>query len=356
MSEKETLPSLPHPVYFVCKNTKVWKELMNGASPPPVEQIYKQFLDSSDCWCVQTYVHLKRRSLDVHLVPNYVPGQICIITNKDLTPRDLPFNSYVVACRHDRGRPEICDQRIVQNQLNVIDHTDHFLPHWPQPNLQARDRSRGTKIENLAFKGLDYNLAEVFKSSEFLTQLQSLGIKLSVTPASLDERFGDWTDYTKADVVLAVRNATEFDLTVKPPSKLINAWFAGCPAILGPEPAYQALRESELDYIEVRKADEVIAALRRLQDNPGLYSAMVENGFQRAEAFTPDRIALLWRDLLAGSIAEGYEQWLRQSPIQKLVGRPVQFVRRRIKHKREDQYHAGNIHNGPRLFSESGSH
>jgi hypothetical protein len=79
---------------------------------------------------------------------------------------------------------------------------------------------------------------------------------------------------------------------------------------------------------------------------------MVDNGFRRARAFTPDRTALLWRDLLAGSIAEGYERWLRQSPIQKLIGRPTQFVWRAIEHKRERRHFFINIYTGPRLFSE----
>lgn len=354
MSEQETLKPLPYPVYFVSKNsTEMWKELMNSSTPPPVEQLYERLLHTRDTWSVQTYIQLKRQGLDVHLVSHYVPGSICITTYDDLLIRDLPFNSYVVACRHDRGRPEICEQRIVQNQLNVIDHTDHLLTLWSQPNLQPRDQSRGTKVENIVFKGMAINLAEPFKSPEFLTRLQSLGISLSVSPADLEARFAEWTDYTKADVVLAVRNCTEYDLSIKPPGKLINAWFAGCPAFLGPEPAYQSLRESELDYIEVRSPDDVITALLRLRDAPALYSAMVDNGFRRAKTFTSDCLALCWRDLLAGSIADGYERWLRQSPIQKLVGRPAQFAWRAIKHKRESRHFFINIRSGSRLFSDS---
>lgn len=353
MSEQEVMKALPHPVYFVTKNTKVWQPLINSISPPTVEEVYDKLLDGSDCWCVQTYIYLKRLGLDVHLVPHYVPGRICITSYDDLEPRDLPFRSYVVVCRCDRARPEICEQRIVHNHLNVINHTDHLLPPWPQPNLQPRVPSRGTKIENIVFKGLEYNLAAPFKSAEFLAQLQTLGVKLLLSSADLKtRRCDDWINYTTADLVLAVRNSTEYDLSIKPPNKLINAWFAGCPALLGPEPAYQFLRESELDYIEVRGPDDVISAISRLQNNPKLYAAMIDNGFQRARAFTPERTALLWSNLLAGSITEGYERWLRQSPIQKLVGRPVQFARRKMQHKRESQYSLVNIHTGPRLFSE----
>jgi hypothetical protein len=328
------LEPLPYPVYFVCRNTKAWHDLMTGVYPPSADEIYGRFLDLTDCWSVLTYVHLKRRGLNVHLVPHFVPGEICIIAYDELAIKDLPFTSYVICCRCDRGRPEICDRRIVQNSLNIVNATDHLLPHWPQPNLQPRILTRGTTIKTIVFKGFLWNLAKSFRSPEFMQQLQDLGVELQVSSADLGERVcDDWIDYTQADLVLAVRDCTEYNLAFKPASKLVNAWMAGSPALLGPEPAYRSLWRSELDYIEVCSPGDVLEAIRRLQHEPSLYTAMVENGFQRAKEFTPDYIASLWRDLLAGPIAENYEQWLHQSQIQKLIGRPIQFVHRSIKHK-----------------------
>ncbi len=324
---------------------------MNGDRLPSIESLYERCTDASDIWSPQTYLDLKRRGLNVFLVPDYVPGKICIVTYDQLYIREGVFNSYVVVCHHDRARPGICEQRIVHNELNVVDHTDHFIPHWPQPNLKPRDRARGARVENVVFKGFERNLAYPFKDPEFIQQLQAMGIEFVLSSIEDPEfQFSYWSDYTKADVVLAVRNNTEYDLTLKPSLKLINSWFAGCPAILGPEPAYQALRKSELDYIEVRSREEVIAALQRLKNDSGLYQAMVENGFERAKDFTADRTAQIWRDVLAGPIAEGYERWMRQSPIQKLIGRPVQFVHRALQHKREKKDYFYRINHGPRLF------
>lgn len=350
MKEKERLKSLPRAVYFVHKDTKRWKDLMNDDIPPSTELLIERFRDANDSWTLQTFVQLKRRGLEVHLVPNYIPGNICVTSYEDLAIRDLPFNSYVIACRHDRGRPEICEQRVVQNYLNIVDSTDHFLPHWPQPNLQPRKKKRGTMIKNVVFKGRKRNFATELKNPQFIKQLSSLGFNLLVGLDEAKDGYINWGDYTESDVILAARNCTEYDLSNKPPTKLVNAWLAGSPALLGPEPAYQNLRVSELDYIEIRSPNDVISALVRLRDNPNLYTAMVENGFRRAEEFTPDRIALLWRDLLAGPIREGYEQWLRQSPIQKIVGRSAQFAWRAIQHKRERQHFLVNIHQGSRLF------
>lgn len=348
--EQKPLELLPFPVYFVTKDPK-WKDLINNPDQPIDSALYQQCVLSEDIWSAQTFMSLKKRGLNVYLTAHPVPDSISIVPFDYIYTSDFSYRSYVVTVQYDRPHPEICEQRIVLNQKGVLDSTHHFLPHWPQPNLQPRDPSRGTRVEDLTFKGNSYNLAEEFRSPAFLAALSSLNIKLVLS--SENEGFDGWRNYTTADVVIAVRNITKYDSTLKPALKLTNAWFAGCPAILSPEPAYQALRQSELDYIEVTKPEEAIAALQRLQADPALYTAMVENGFRRASEFTEDKVALYLRNLLADPIAAGYEQWMRQSPLQKIVGRPLQYLGRIIKQRRERKYYMTNIHQGPRLLSHA---
>lgn len=351
------LPPLPHPVYFVLREG-VWDDLITenlptDQLPPPIEDVYQRFRNAADAWGAQTYIQLKRRGLNVFLVPDFVPNQICVVTYDHLALRALPYSSYVVCCKHDRGRPEICEQRIVQNQLDILNAaTDHLMPVWPQPCLKPRDPARQSRVENLVFKGRMIYLATPFRSTEFIADLEALGIQLQVSPDNLEAAYQFWTDYSTADVVIAVRNCTDYDLSIKPPSKLVNAWLAGTPAILGPEPAFQALRQSELDYFEVRQPEEAIAALRRLQDEPGLYQAMVENGRRRAQDFTADRLAERWRDLLAGPIAAGYEQWMQQSLLEQQIGRPLQFGVRCVQHKLERRKFFKNIETGPKPYPD----
>ncbi|UIE37770.1 glycosyltransferase [Leptodesmis sichuanensis] len=347
------LPPLPYPVYFVAKDPK-WLDLIHSDELPPVTSLYERCLKDHDIWSAQAYIDLKQRGLDVHLVANPVPGQICIIPYYHLSPKDLLFKSYVVACQHDSPHPKLCEQRIVINPSRVLDSTHHFLPHRPQPNLKPRNPDRGSTIQNLVFKGKAFNLCPSFRTPGFLAELNSLGIQLITNTEQIQsdrETFAGWADYSQADVVLAVRNLTEFDASHKPALKLINAWFAGCPALLGPESAYQSLRQSDLDYIEVRTPADVIAALKYLQNNPDVYQAMVENGFQRAQEFTPDRIALAWYTLLAGPIARGYEAWLQQSPIQKHLSRPVQYLWQIAAHKLAHKQYLHRVHHGPRILS-----
>ncbi|PSB22413.1 hypothetical protein C7B61_19360 [filamentous cyanobacterium CCP1] len=352
------LSPLPYPVYFVNKNADKFGDLMNGSPlPSDLKPYYEKCIDGTDIWTVQTYLHLRQRGLNVHLVPDCIPNQICVVAYHHLFIRDMAFNSYVVACRLDSARPEICEQQTVLNPTNVMSETDHFMPHWPQPILKPRDRSRGAKVETLDFKGNTLNLAEPFRTDAFHQQLNDLGIRLVLDSANAADKslsqYQSWGDYTQSDVVLAVRNLTEYDFTLKPAIKLINAWHAGCPALLGVEPAYQAVRRSELDYIEVRTPDEAIAALSRLKNEPDLYNAMVENGFKRAEEFSTDRIAEQWRDLLANPIAKGYERWLKQNFLQKLIIRPIQFAQRTSRHKQQIQHYFYHREHGVRPYGEN---
>ncbi|MBE9100568.1 glycosyltransferase [Vacuolonema iberomarrocanum] len=328
---------LPYPIYFVHTKLSQWPELIgNKDLPNDVFPILKRCVGGSDIWAIQTYIFLKQRGLDVRITSKFIPGQICIIPSYDLAVKSLPFNSYTVACRLDAARPEICEQQTVLNHLCAQKPTDHFLMQWPQTYLHPRDRSRGSQLETLAFKGTLNNLAEPFQDASFHEQLQEIGITFQVVPDIAKEFLYDyWRDYSTVDAVLAIRLMAENDFKLKPPIKLINSWLAGCPALLGPEPTFRALRKSELDYIEIRSPKDAIAALRKLKENPGLYRAMVENGLERAEEFTQDRIAMDWYGYLKNFVIPGYEQWKQQSLPAKVLGRPVKFVSRMMRHKQE---------------------
>jgi hypothetical protein len=346
------LKQLPYPVYFVNLNSEKWQDLLTHKDlPTDLELLYERCVAGEDIWSTQLYIYLKQQGLNVHLVERPIPGKICVIPYHFLAAKHLPFRSYTVAIQTDSPRPEICEQRVALNELGVLDKNDCFMPHLPHPMLQSRDRSRGTKLENLDFKGGICNVAKPFLDPNFTHQLAALGIQFRFSSEDPKHQLREWGDYRQTDVVIAVRNATFADLRVKPAIKLINAWLAGCPAILGPEPAYQMLRRSELDFIEVRSPQEAIAALKRLKEDPALYAAMVENGLKRAKEFTTEQQILKWHQLLSGAIAQGYEQWLQQSILQKLIGRPIQFVQRTLEHKRQIRRYLYLRDNGDRLFA-----
>jgi hypothetical protein len=101
-------------------------------------------------------------------------------------------------------------------------------------------------------------------------------------------------------------------LRTKPATKLVNAWLAGTPALLGAEPAFAGLRRSELDYLEVATPDDALGALRRLREEPGLFRAMVENGERRADELSAEAVTARWEAVLSEEIVPAYERWARR--------------------------------------------
>jgi len=131
----------------------------------------------------------------------------------------------------------ICHHTIVQNPHNLLSPTDHLVQHWLQPGLIPRDVSRGSRLETIVYMGGSINLWSAFWDPSFESGLGELGVSFRI-----NEHPANFHDFRDCDVTLTVRDLTESDYFAKPASKLVNTWHAGVPALLGPEPAFQALR------------------------------------------------------------------------------------------------------------------
>ncbi|HXJ23268.1 MAG TPA: glycosyltransferase [Polyangia bacterium] len=335
LPRQESLPvpllPFPVPVHFVFRGRKgAWPELFDGSSPLDPDAIPHRIVEVEECWIAQTYLRLRQAGLSVTISDSFRDDAINVVSYHDLAVRDFAVLPYIVAVQQDAARPEICDRNVVQNELNVHNANDHFIPHWSQPGLIPRDVERGSRIESIAFKGSQCNLYEPFRSPAFLSELRGQGVELSydVKENATRSEPQRWHDYSTSDVVLAVRDATEEDLKLKPASKLVNAWLAGCPALLGPEPAFRALRRGELDYIEVRSPEDVQAAVRKLRQDPSLYQAMVRNGRERGADFTPQRITAAWHRVLAYPAAQDFAILAARGRLLRRLTRWVSFLQR----------------------------
>lgn len=299
------MPAAPRPrIVFVHSLPRFWRDLAELAQPPAPGEIPDRMRGGRNAWVLQTYLWLRRRGLAAELSTRPLPGALCVVHYDDLRARDLAADSYVLGARGDRPPMLLADQQVVQTPLLANGVSSHFVPNWPQPGLLARDPARGLRVERVGFVGRERNLSPEFRSPEFRRALALRGFALVV-------REDRWWDHRDLDAILAVRTASPAKLRTKPASKLVNAWHAGCPALLGPEPAFEARRLSSLDYLPVATPEEALAALRRLREETGLYSAMVENGRRRAREFSAPAIAARWEELLAGPVAEDFERWRR---------------------------------------------
>jgi hypothetical protein len=340
------LQPLPYPVYFVNPNRDRWADIFDATELPDPDLIYSRFGDSNDIWVVKTYLRLRSRGLDVRLVSQLVPSAINVIMNYNLDISQMSYDCYVISCRADTYRSTICHHTIVQNPHNVLTASDHLVQHWPQPGLIPRDVSRGSRLETIVYVGNRLNLCSAFLDPSFERKLQKIGVTFRV-----NESPADFHDYRNCDAALAVRDLTESDYFAKPASKLVNCWRAGVPALLGPEPAYQALRKTPLDYIEIRSPEEAIRQIVRLKENPELYLRIAENGLVRAREFTIDRIAAQWREVLAGPVAKGFSVWAKRPILWKSLLRPTLFAAQAVRHIHEKRKYLNQRDHGFRPIS-----
>jgi hypothetical protein len=326
----ENFPPLPYSVNFVVRYPESWPELFHASDKLMLEpnSLRDRIKNNEDCWIVLTYVYLKQKQLNVSISDRFISGEICVVSSLDLGIKDRTFNSFIVGCRSDGFVPALCEIAVVQNKTCIQSETDIFIPHWPQPGLIPRRSERGSTIENIVFNGDEINLYESFRSAEFKQELEKLGVRLRINGKAKNQPVM-WHDYSTDDLVLAVRDLTEKDALVKPASKLVNAWLAGVPALLGPEPAFREQKRSNLDYIEVTTPQAVFDAVKLLKSRPELYQQTIANGLKRAEDFTAEKMVERWYKLLAGPVAEAYKCWLKSNRLNRIA----QFSVRSVQHK-----------------------
>lgn len=282
------------------------------------------------CWVISTFLKLKIRGCNVNLCDALVPGEICVLTAGAYYREKSYYNdSFIIGARGDCSRPELPHITICQNKIGVKSSKDRYIPLWPQPGIIPRNIDRGNKIETIVFKGAE--LASEFRSDMFRKGLQNRGVELIIEDKR--EKGFNWHDYSKADLVLAIRDHYAI---AKPASKLVNSWLAGVPAILGTEPAYLEQRKSELDYIEANTPEEVLAAVDKLKSDASLYMRMRENAKLRGKEFEDDKIIDIWLELLYCEVPEKFYKWKQLSKTNKRLRNKIRIAKQLYVWKKED--------------------
>jgi hypothetical protein len=281
---------------------------LNGLDPETLDcdRDWQVFGTGVYVWVLQTFLRLRSVGAPVRLTRT-APASGTVLTHSDFVERLLAetrsaADLTIVSARADRPPQIYADLEVVQNQSSVQDY-QIFIPSWRQPGLIIRRRGRGTRVENIGYMGARKQLHDDLAGDEWIDALAGRGLcwdMRAVAFAGNDRSYSQhrWNDYSAIDLVVALRPAAAGDAASKPAAKLTNAWAAGVPAILSPELPYRELRRSRLDYLEARNGAEALTAIDRLRADPALYTAMVENGFERAREFENGRLAALWAEAL----------------------------------------------------------
>jgi hypothetical protein len=282
-------------------------------------------------WIIQTYLFLKEHMDDVHLASSPPDEGIVVAHANDLPHLTSSANRrrlLICAVRSDKKRKTTrrADIEIVQNKSSANRPGVYFIPHWPQPGLIPRSKNR-SQFLNIGYKGHTPEQNQFLNSREWLDFLRQEGINWINDSATFEGRqyrvYNDtkWYDYSNIDAVVALRANLRERYKSKPASKLINCWHAGVPAILGPETPYREIRQSRLDYLEVRSFNQLKNSVLQLKNRPDLRNAMRENGFQRAQAFTVEAIRNRWLEV----VRSAQDRYQRQRRWRRLVAVRARF-------------------------------
>lgn len=310
----------PRIVFFI--DPKLWPR---GEIPTDPSIAWTGYRCGPYCWSIQTVLQLKRAGYDCEL-SSKLPESGIVLTHRECCTFDgsrlLPSpNRLLINLAADYELYSAANLHVVQNPTQAYWFRNcHYITHWPQPGLKPRLPS--PRFANISFLGYVSQFASELGDPEWGSTLQKLGLNWAPRieafqyndPAYYRIGDGAWSDLSEIDAVVAVRQFTSYPtFDHKPPSKLINCWLAGIPAILGAESAYRSLYRTELDYIEVHSKEEVVEALVRLKDNPDLRSAMTENGLKRSGEFRAEAVAERWIRFLEDVAIPTYYSWIGMS-------------------------------------------
>ena len=170
-----------------------------------------------------------------------------------------------------------------------------WVPLLPQRGMIPRPPDRAGKVVSLGYKGDVRQLPHFVTGPRFIEGINRLGIGLAQPDFAGDSR--SWHDFSAADAVLCMRDSA-FPATNKPPTKLINAWVAGCVPLIGPEPAYTALADVGVDALSVETEADVLSALDRLAHDRELVALLERGVRERAAEFAPAIVLEKWRALI----------------------------------------------------------
>jgi hypothetical protein len=310
-----------------------WRDL-DGWNESDIDRNAARFRSGIDVWIVQTYLHVRdvlaAEGWKVALSDRFEPGAICVAHWDELHRlRWRAPLAYLIGIRADRPPLCVADKVVRQNTLVPDDAATIGIAPWPQPGMRVRRPERGDRVQRIGYFGRMAQAPAFFSDPAFLDEVAALGLEF--VPSE-----HDWQDYRDIDVVIAFRTAPPAQLRHKPVSKVANAWLAGVPAIVGPEPAYLQLRRDELDMGVAHDGPGVIAALSRLVREPGFYPAMRQRARERAPEFDVPALRLRWLDFFRERVAPAFAQWQARdaSPLSRYPWYLGQLASQRIAGKR----------------------
>jgi hypothetical protein len=325
--------SMPELVFVAGRRAVHWRDL-DAWRESDIDGHAGRFRSGVDVWIVQTYLHVRDAlaadGWTVRFSDRFAPGTICVAHWDELHRlRWRAPLAHIVGVRADRPPLHVADWVVRQNTLQEDDDHQVGIPNWPQPGIVARDPSRGDRVQRIGYFGRLAMAPAFFADPAFRDRLAALGLEF--VPSE-----NDWQNYRDIDVVIAFRTAPTRLLQQKPVTKVSNAWLAGVPAIVGPEPAYLQVKRDDIDMFVAQDANAVIAALAALIREPARYRAMRDRARSRAAEFDVPAIRERWLAFFRQRVAPAFDRWREHgsSPLVRYPWYLDALLRQRLAAKR----------------------
>ena len=299
------------------------KEVDTSEFPDSLYGTYSGSLDYKVESSWMFFLMLRNQGFNVQICSK-IPDAGILLMHKAFARKFLwKPNLFVVSMQWDYKRDDRGQVHLVSNYMKTrasalgwmdrltLPGFQFFVQPPMHPDLVPRDVNRGNRFEKIAFLGAEKNLESAFRSADFRSRVDALGMQFEIVndPSKMNV-------YSDIDAVLAVRRLGK-TISHKPAQKLINAWRAGAPAILGREVGYQELHDSDVDYLEVDSVDDVIRALEKLKTSDEFRASVIKSGLEKSEDYTAEAIELRWSELFRDRIIPAYFGWMAQPKLDR---------------------------------------
>ena len=296
-------------------------------TPSEEKRVQNRNRGTLEIWISETYRLLHQEGVSCDLVNELPKEGVVILYNNDKAdflsnPKTSLKNLFIVNVVADLPPHPSAQLHIVQNKTHTKRlPASYFIPHWPQPDLLARDPNRGNRFENIHFFGYSKNLDSYLHSEEWKNRLRR------ETGLFLDIKDPDhWHDYRDTDCTIAIRDFSRSRHIHKPATKLYNAWLTGVPFIGGRDSAYAADGHPGKDYLVATSPDEILAQLQRLKKDETFRANLVHQGTIAGNAFSRTAILERWKYFLQEALPVLVLQWQQQSPTKRYCSSMIQHT------------------------------
>ena len=205
--------------------------------------------------------------------------------------------------------PRFVGRVIGPNPSSAADTRTRWLPLLPQRGMIPRRPERRGRVATLVLKTGTPNVPDAFRDPGLVGALRDLGVAFRV-----EERAPEWPDFGDVDLVLCTRRVRpEWDaddaFARKPPTKLVNAWVAGCVPLVYPEVSHLDLVRPDVDAVVVRSPDDVVAAVAALRADPAWLARLERGAAERAAELSVERVLDRWESMLWGADLPVSARW-----------------------------------------------